>query len=218
VDLKKGYEHLESQRTLTAEERQRLKQADRLAGILTPLAKYHATEMGNRVCYQAMQVHGGTGYMREFNVERHFRDIRVTSIYEGTSQLQVVAATSGLLGHSLDGLLDEFGSQDYGADLAGLKDQVTEATELLNRSIDHLKEQDDRALVDYYASDLADMAVYVLTGWLVLRDAQAAERKRELARVYVAETMPKFRGRMAALQAIDPAPLQAREAILAEAF
>ncbi|MGD8464934.1 MAG: acyl-CoA dehydrogenase family protein [Anaerolineae bacterium] len=218
VDLKKGYEHLKSQRTLTAEERQRLKQADRLAGILTPLAKYHATEMGNRVCYQAMQVHGGTGYMREFNVERHFRDIRVTSIYEGTSQLQVVAATSGLLGHSLDGLLDEFGSQDYGADLAGLKDQVTEATELLNRSIDHLKEQDDRALVDYYASDLADMAVYVLTGWLVLRDAQAAERKRELARVYVAETMPKFRGRMAALQAIDPAPLQAREAILAEAF
>jgi hypothetical protein len=217
VDLKKGYDHLKSQRALTAEERQRLKEADRLAAILTPLAKYHATEMGNRVCYQAMQVHGGTGYMREFNVERHFRDIRVTSIYEGTSQLQIVAATSGLLGHALDGLLDEFGDRDYGSDLAGLKGQVAEATALLNRSIDHLKEQDDRALVDYYAADLADMAVYVLTSWLALRDAQAAERKRELARVYIAETMPKFRGRMAAIQAIDPAPLQAREAILAEA-
>jgi alkylation response protein AidB-like acyl-CoA dehydrogenase len=218
VDLKKGYEHLKSQRALTAEERKRLKQSDRLAAILTPLAKYHATEMGNRVCYQAMQVHGGTGYMREFNVERHFRDIRVTSIYEGTSQLQVVAATSGLLGHSLDGLLDDFGDQDYGEDLAGLASQVAEATALLNRSIDHLKEQDDRALVDYYASDLADMAVDVLTSWLVLRDALTAERKRELARVYIAEMMPRFRGKMATIQAVDPAPLQAREAILAEAY
>ena len=60
--------------------------------MLTPLTKYFATEMGNRVCYQAMQIHGGAGYMREFNVERHYRDVRVTSIYEGTSQLQIVAA------------------------------------------------------------------------------------------------------------------------------
>ncbi|HSR35321.1 MAG TPA: acyl-CoA dehydrogenase family protein, partial [Anaerolineae bacterium] len=71
VDLKKAYDHLKARGELDAEGRNRLKQADRLANVLTPLAKYHATEMGNRVCYQAMQVHGGTGYMREFNVERH---------------------------------------------------------------------------------------------------------------------------------------------------
>ncbi|MGD9047931.1 MAG: acyl-CoA dehydrogenase family protein, partial [Anaerolineae bacterium] len=214
VDLKKAYEHLKAEGKLDSEGRKRLKQADRMAAVLTPLAKYHATEMGNRVCYQAMQVHGGTGYMREFNVERHFRDIRVTSIYEGTSQLQVVAATSGLLGHSLDGLLDDWAGQDYGPELNGLKSQVQEATELFNRSIDHMREQDDRALIDYYAQDLADMAVFVLTSWLVLRDARSADRKRELARVYVSETLPKFRGRMATIQAIDPAPVQARESIL----
>ncbi|MFC2031440.1 acyl-CoA dehydrogenase family protein [Chloroflexota bacterium] len=216
VDIKRAYENLKTRGKLTPEGRQRLKRADRMAAVLTPLAKYHATEMGNRVCYQAMQIQGGTGYMREFNVERHFRDIRVTNIYEGTSQLQVVAATSGLLGHALDGLLEEWAKDDYGPELAGLKGQLDEATALLNRSIDHMKEQDDRALVDYYAVDLADMAIYVLTSWLTLRDARSEERKQELARVYIGETLPKLRGRLAAIQASDPTPLQARAAILAE--
>jgi alkylation response protein AidB-like acyl-CoA dehydrogenase len=217
VDLKKAYEQLKRRGKLDAQGQQRLKQAGRMADVLTPLAKYHATEMGNRVCYQAMQVHGGTGYMREFNVERHFRDIRVTNIYEGTSQLQIVAATGGLLGHALDDLLAAWAAVDYGPDLATLKNQVNEATALLSRSVDHLREQDDRELIDYYAPDLADMAVCVLTCWLVLQDARAGERKRELAHVYISETLPKVRGRVAILQASDPAPLQARDSILTEA-
>ncbi len=124
---------------MDAEERRRLKQADRLAGILTPLAKYHATEMGNRVCYQAIQVHGGTGYMREFSVERHYRDMRVTSIYEGTSQLQIVAATGGLLGHSLDALARRLGRPGLWSRPSGAHGPGQEGTALLNRSIDHLK-------------------------------------------------------------------------------
>ena len=101
--------------------RQKQKQASNLAETLTPLTKYYASEMGNRVCYQAMQIHGGVGYMREFNVERHYRDVRVTNIYEGTSQLQIVAATGKLLGHALDALLDEWAALDYGDELADLK-------------------------------------------------------------------------------------------------
>jgi hypothetical protein len=218
VDRKNAYERLKSRGKLSREGRQQLKEADRLAAVLTPLAKYHATEMGNRVCYQAMQVHGGTGYMDEFNVERHYRDIRVTSIYEGTSQLQIVAATGGLLGHTLDGLLSDVADQDFGPELAGLKSQLDEATALLNRSIDHMKEHDNRALVDYYAADLADMAIYVLTSWFILQQARSTGRRRELARVYIAETLPKFRGRMATLQASDPAPLEAKDVILADPF
>ena len=216
VDLKKAYEHLKAQGELDSAGRERLKQADRLANVLTPLAKYHATEMGNRVCYQAMQVHGGTGYMREFNIERHYRDMRVTSIYEGTSQLQVVAATGPLMGHALDSLLEEWADQEYGPELDGLRRQVEEATALLSRTIDHMKEADDRDLIDYYASDLSDLAVDVLTSWLVLRDARTAERKRELARIYIGDTLPKARGRVATLQALEPAPVQARETVLAE--
>ena len=217
VDLKKAYERRKAQGGFGSEERKRLKQADRLASVLTPLVKYYATEMANRVCYQAIQIHGGTGYMREFNVERHFRDVRVTNIYEGTSQLQIVAATGGLLGHSLDSLLNEWAAQDYGAELAALKGRVEEATALLNRCIDHLKEE-ERPLIDYYAADLADVAVYVLNCWLMLQDARLTERKREMARVYVAEVLPRIRSKVAVLQAVDPAPLQARDLILVEAF
>jgi len=218
VDRQEAYERLQKKGELGPDGRRQLKQAGRLADLLTPMVKYHAAEMGNRVCYQAIQIHGGAGYMREFNVERHARDMRVTNIYEGTSQMQVVAAIGKLLGHALDDLLDEWAALDYRAELAALKSQMEEATALFNRCIDHLKEQDDRAVIDYYAVDLMDIAAYVVNGWLVLRDARLAERKRELARVYLAEILPQIRGKVAALQAIDPALLQARDVILATPF
>ena len=218
VDRQKAYERLKKRGNLGPDGRRQLKQAGRLADLLTPLVKYYAAEMGNRVCYQAIQIHGGAGYMREFNVERHFRDIRVTNIYEGTSQMQVAAAIGKLLGHALDDLLDEWAALDYGAELATLKGQMEEATVLFNRCIDHLKEQDDRAVIDYHAIDLMDMAAYVVNGWLMLRHARLTERKREMARIYVAEILPRIRGKVAVLQAIDPALLQAREVILATPF
>jgi alkylation response protein AidB-like acyl-CoA dehydrogenase len=214
VDLSKAYERLKERGELDADQRGHAKQVARLTDVLTPLVKYYATESANRVCYQAMQVHGGTGYMREFNVERHYRDARVTNIYEGTSQLQVVAATGSLLGHALDGLLEEWAAQDYGPELAELKAQVEEATTLLNRSIDHLKEQEDRTLLDYYASDLVDVAVLVLNMWLMLQEARESEQAHGLARVYIAGAMPKIRGAVAALQTIDPAPIEAKDIAL----
>ena len=218
VDLRKAYEHKVSTTENPAPaDRERLRRADRLAAVLTPLAKYYATEMANRVCYQAMQIHGGAGYMREFNVERLARDVRVTNIYEGTSQLQIVAATGGLLGHALDDLLNEWAAQEYSAELASLKQQAEEATALLKRCIDHLREQ-DRALIDYYASDLADVALGVLNSWLVLQDARLSERKREIAHIYITETMPQIRSKVALLQAMSREPLQARDVVLAEPF
>jgi len=101
---------------------------------------------------------------------------------------------------------------------------MKESTALFNRCIDHMKEQDDRAMIDYYAVDLVDVAVYVVNGWLVLRDAQTlrdarlTERKQALARIYIAETRAKIRGKVAMLQASDPAPIQVRDVILDEDF
>src|ERR1035437_7153732 len=94
VDLWKVYEKAvgEGGADVGPATRARLKQCQTVAETMTPMVKYCSTEMGNRVCYQSMQVHGGVGYMREFNIERLFRDVRITNIYEGTSQLQVVAA------------------------------------------------------------------------------------------------------------------------------
>jgi alkylation response protein AidB-like acyl-CoA dehydrogenase len=217
VDLMKAYERAKERDQLDGEGRKKLKELGRLADVLTPLVKYYATEMGNKVCYQAMQIHGGTGYMREFNVERHYRDVRITNIYEGTSQLQVVAAIGGLLGHALDGLLADFAAQDYGAELADLKGQLQEAGALFNRCIDHLKEA-ERVAVDYYGSDAVEVATYLLNGWLVLQDARESERKRDLARVYIGEALPQIRARIDVLRAVDPTPVQAKETVLTAEF
>ena len=218
VDLEKALgSHIAASAKPDPVDRQLLKRASRLAEALTPLTKYYATEMGNRVCYQAMQVHGGVGYMREFNVERHFRDIRVTNIYEGTSQLQVVAAIGKLLGHSLDDLLNEWAAQDYGPALAPLKNQVTEATALFNRSADHLKECPTE-VIDYYASDVVDMATQVINSWLLLQHARADAKKKSVAQVYFGDHLPRLRGIVAAVQAADTSPLKNRDAILASPF
>jgi alkylation response protein AidB-like acyl-CoA dehydrogenase len=190
VDLTKVYEQLsEASPTTDPTLRQKLRQASSLAETLTPLTKYYASEMGNRVCNQAMQIHGGVGYMREYNVERHFRDVRVTNIYEGTSQLQIVAALGKLLGHALDGLLDEWAMLEYGEQLADLKSRLIQETAHFKIVTDYLKEK-ERQVIDYYASDLADMAVYLINSWLILQDGRFSERKSALARFYIDEYLP----------------------------
>jgi len=182
--------------------RQKQKQASNLADTLTPLVKYYASEMGNRVCYQALQVHGGVGYMKEFNVERHYRDVRVTNIYEGTSQLQVVAVISKLLGHVLDESLDEWASRDYGADLNPLKAQLGEANELFKHATDDLKGK-SRAVIDYYACDLVDIAAWLINSWLMLQDAATLESRRDLARIYINENLPNIHRAIEILRTTD---------------
>ena len=188
--------------------RARYKQSASLAETLTPMVKYAATEMGNRVCYQAMQVHGGVGYMREFNIERLFRDVRVTNIYEGTSQLQVVAAIGKLLNRSLDPLLAEWQAAEYPADMATEKALLTELTGVFDQAVDALKALPERDRVDYYAVDLVEMAIWVVGGWLLLRDTSVAEHKKPVARAYVASLTPKVRAAAEVVLASSPVPLE----------
>ena len=166
--------------------------------------------MGNRVCYQAMQVHGGVGYMSEFNVERHYRDVRVTNIYEGTSQLQVVAATGKLLGHALDGLLDSWAEQEVGEDLAPLKAQLIEANNLFKRATDSLKEH-ERDRIDYYALDLVNMACWLVNSWLLLRDGLAAPRRQSWWTSIWQSICPEIHRAGETLLLADPTPLSARQ-------
>ena len=195
--------------------RKKQKEAKNLADVLTPLAKYYATEMANRVCNLALQVHGGVGYMREFNVERHYRDVRVTNIYEGTSQLQVVAAIGKLMGHGLDGLFSQWMAQDYGTELEPQKAQLTEAVDLFQRAGDFLKTR-EQPVIDYYASDLMDMAAYLVNSWLLMQDAHISERKADVARLYIAEHLPKVRAAGEIILTADETPLAVRDAVLGE--
>ncbi len=214
VDRVKVYEELsEANAAPDPSLRQKLKQASNMAETLTPLLKYYASEMGNRVCNQALQIHGGVGYMREFNVERHYRDIRVTNIYEGTSQLQIVAATGKLLGHALDGLLDSWAALEYGPELSELKNHLQEETENFKHATDVLKEK-EREVIDAYASDLADMAVYLVCAWLLLQDGCVSERKRELARRYIDEHLPKVQRAAQVIQSSGSMPVEIRRALI----
>jgi alkylation response protein AidB-like acyl-CoA dehydrogenase len=215
VDLWKVYERAVADNTAPDSDaaRLRLKQTSALADTLTPMVKYYSTEMGNRVCSQAIQIHGGVGYMREFNVERLFRDVRVTNIYEGTSQLQVVAAIGKLLSHSLDPLLQEWQAAEYGADMAPEKKILDSLTALFVKAADHLKAQ-ERDLIDYYACDLVDLACWLTCSWLLLRDASIREGKKPLVRTYIAQILPKARVAGETVLASDLAPIQAREAVL----
>ena len=136
---------------------------------------------------------------------------------QGLTLATAESCTGGLLGHSLDDLLDEWAAQEYGEDLAQLRDTLEEATTVFKRCVDHLREE-DRVLIDYYASDLADVAIGVTNCWLTLQDARATERKKGLARIYISEMMPQIHSKVAVLRAANPAPIEAKETILAEGF
>ena len=194
--------------------RDRHKQCQALAETLTPMVKYCATEMGNRVCNQAMQVHGGVGYMREFNVERLLRDVRVTNIYEGTSQLQVVAAIGKLLNRSLDPLLAEWQAADYPADMATERALLCDLTERFDAAVGALGGLPERDRVEYYAVDLVEMAIGIVGGWLLLRDTNVAENKKPVARAYVASLVPKVRSAAEVVLASDRVPLEAISVLL----
>ncbi len=194
----------------------RKKQASNLADILTPLSKYYATEMGNRVCYKGMQVHGGVGYMREFNAERHYRDVRITNIYEGTSQLQVVAAMGKMLGRGLDVLLDAWMAASVPEELAALKIRLVATTGLFQKCCDALHGA-ERDAVEYFGADLMDMAAAVFNTWLLVRDACVVgeARKIEMALAYAAEQLPKAEGSAAAILLLDMSAISAKDRILA---
>jgi hypothetical protein len=152
--------------------------------------------------------------MREFNVERLYRDVRITNIYEGTSQLQVVAAIGKLLNRSLDPLLAVWQAAEYPADMAAEKSILDELTVVFQKAVDSLKAEPNRDRVDYYACDLVDMAVWLVNSWLLLRDANLLESKKSVARAYIASIAPRLRANGEVVMAASPVPLEAFPVLL----
>ncbi len=217
VDLKDGLEHRIAQlstqssasgspqsdvRALRAE----LKRATRLAALYTPVIKAYATEMANAVAYDSLQVHGGSGYMRDFAVERHTRDARITSIYEGTTQLQVVAAIGGILGSTLSERLNEYDERDY-SDTPELLAVVRAARAQLDASIAHVREAGDERFRDFHARHLMEMATDVICGYLLAADAQLDARKLLVARHFITAASARVAGAAAHVMSSRPTDL-----------
>ena len=138
---------------------------DRLASMLTPMSKYFCSEMANRVSYDSIQVLGGSGYMKDYAVERHARDARITTIYEGTSQLQVVAAVRGVCSGTAEKYLAELSAKQYDPELKDLLAKLAEGTTQLFSAVAFVKQQGTEYM-DLYGRPLVDIAIDLIVGYL----------------------------------------------------
>ena len=160
----------------------------RLASALTPIVKYYATEMCNEVCYDAMQVLGGSGYMRDYDVERHYRDARITTIYEGTTQIQHGAAIGYVTTGFFEERFQQLSDQRAGAP-AQMLEELKAARQHLARAVEFTNAQDE-AFRDLNAGRLVESATIIYCGYLLLEPATRSPHKMALARNYVADALP----------------------------
>jgi hypothetical protein len=158
---------------------------EKSAKLLTPMCKYYASEMCNRVCYDSIGVLGGSGYMKDYKLERLYRDARITSIYEGTSQLQVVAAISGVFAGSLDLVTGDFSLDGCTGELEGLAGTLKVVKERTAAATAALKATGDNQLMDLYARNVVDMAMDVICGHLFLWEASLKPEKVPVARKWL---------------------------------
>ncbi len=180
----------------------------RLNGMLTPMSKYYASETCIRVANDAIQVLGGSGYMTDYPSERYLRDARITTIYEGTSQLQIVAAVRGVCSGAFEKHIEEFERHEYAdALLAGLKAKLVEARAEVLRGIAYVKERGGEYM-DLSGRRLVDAAIVVLVGHLFLRQAEASDRKRAVARRYIESSLPTLRRDIELVCSGDESPLK----------
>ena len=174
--------------------RQRLGLYRKLANLLTPMSKMYATERCNEIASKAIQVHGGSGYMKDYDVERHFRDARITNIYEGTTELQVVAAIGGMTSGVFETYVEMLGEHVREGVPTELLAEVSEGLELAQKSLAYLREQDQRYL-DLRAREMVEIGMDLINSLLLLEQSKTSDHKRTVAELYVRQAMPRVRMR-----------------------
>lgn len=186
VDIYKALEDISRERKLTAEERQEMKKYSRLADAFTPIAKGMNSEYVNQNTYDAIQVHGGSGFIMEYKSQRLYRDARIFSIYEGTTQLQVVAAIRYITNGTYLGIMKEMLENEVAEELKPLHERVLKMIELYEQAISYVKETGSQEAQDFLARRLYDMTGDILMSLLILDDAtRAPELFSKSVNVYV---------------------------------
>ena len=185
VDLRYSYMALD-------ERSEKAKYYSKVAAALTPMCKALSTEIANQVAYDCIQIHGGTGYMHDFDAERYYRDARITNIYEGTTQLQVVAAIGGIMQRVLDPMITELlGVSCKGIDCRLLK-MVEEMFEKQKAAVQFVAEKKDSAYHDLRARNLVENETIVVVSLLMLRDAKKDPKRVPLAERYILDAVHDF--------------------------
>ena len=185
VDVYKIYEDIARERSLTPEERQEMKKYQRLADAFTPMAKGMGSEFCNQNAYDAVQVHGGSGFMKDYACERIYRDARITSIYEGTTQLQVVAAIRHVTTGTYLNQINAYAAEEYAPETSELKERLVKMTALYEEALKTVVENKNTEYTDFHARRLVEMAGHIIMGYLLLGDTTRNEKFLKSANVYV---------------------------------
>lgn len=201
VDIYKALEDIARDTKLTPEERQEMKKYTRLADAFTPLAKGMNSEYANQNAYDAISIHGGSGFIMEYKCQRLFRDARIFSIYEGTTQLQVVAAIRYITNGTYLSIIKEMLENEVSDDLKPLKERVAKLVDLYEAAINKVKEANDQAVHDFLARRLYNMTGDIVMSLLILDDAtKAPELFAKSANVYVRMAEEEVLGHSAYIQ------------------
>ena len=213
VDIYKALEDIARDTKLTPEERQEMKKYTRLADAFTPLAKGMNSEYANQNAYDAISIHGGSGFIMEYKCQRLFRDARIFSIYEGTTQLQVVAAIRYITNGTYLSIIKEMLESEVSDDLKPLKERVAKLVDLYEAAINKVKEANDQAVHDFLARRLYNMTGDIVMSLLILDDAtKSPELFAKSANVYVRMAEEEVLGHSAYIQNFQAEDLESFKA------
>ena len=185
VDMYKAMEDVAKERKLTPEERTEYKYYSKLADAFTPMGKGMTTEYANQNAYDAIQIHGGSGFMKDYACERIYRDARITNIYEGTTQLQVVAAIRHVTTGTYLSRIREYEAINYKPELGDLKKKLMAMTETYEKLVAMVLDTKDNEYLDFQARRLVEAGAHCVMGYLLLQDANQDETYRRSAEVYI---------------------------------
>ncbi|MFI5185871.1 MAG: acyl-CoA dehydrogenase family protein [Chitinophagales bacterium] len=172
VDIYKTYAHISAERELTKEEKEEQKKYQKLADAFTPLAKGLTSEFCNDIAYDALQVHGGSGFMKDYPVERIYRDARITTIYEGTTQMQIVAAIKGVTTGAYFAQMQEYEKLAVKPETESYKSQLISMTFEYEDAEARVTVDNNQEFIEFHARRLVEMAGNIIMGYLLLNDMQ----------------------------------------------
>ena len=209
VDIYKALEDIARDQKLTPEERQEMKKYTRLADAFTPLAKGINSEYANQTAYDAISIHGGSGFIMEYKCQRLYRDARIFSIYEGTTQLQVVAAIRYITNGTYLSIMKEMLEGELACDcMKALRDRVAHLVELYEESIERVNAYDNQDIHDFLARRLYNMTADIIGSLLLIEDAsKAPELFKKSANVFVRMAEEEVIGHASYIKSFDPADL-----------
>lgn len=204
VDIYKTLEDISKERKLSPEERNEMKTYHRLADALTPLSKGMASEYANQNAYDCISVHGGSGFIMEYKCQRLYRDARIFSIYEGTTQLQVVAAIRFITNGTYLDIIQELLQGEISDELKPYRERIAHCVELYSRAIEKVKAGTNQEQHDYLGRRLYDMTGEIIMSLLLINDAsKAPELFAKSARLYTRLTEEHVVGHTAFIESFD---------------